>query len=55
MAILQTYLGRWINYSQNLILGATITLSNHDTDILQGFLALFISLSAVNSELSSAL
>jgi hypothetical protein len=43
MAILQTYLGRWINYSQNPIPGVIVTLSNHDTDILQGFLALFIS------------
>jgi hypothetical protein len=43
MAILQKYFGQWMNYSQNPIFGATITLSNHDTDILQGFLALFIS------------
>ena len=43
MAILQTYIGSWINYSRGPIFGATITFSTHTTDILQGCLALFIN------------
>ncbi|TGJ87196.1 hypothetical protein E0Z10_g1603 [Xylaria hypoxylon] len=37
------YVGPWINHSRGWFLGATLTLTRHDRDLLIAFLAVFVS------------
>ena len=38
-----TYFGPWVDWSRGRVLGATITLSNHNAGLLVAFFALFVS------------